>query len=194
MLISVGTIANLTVWPYGNAKETQYNSTYWYFTCQHGVSECIGNMWEDCAIEHYPTVTNGMPQYWPFFNCEEASGNAGSTSVAQNCATKNGLDWNVIQGCSGTTQPQYGTQADGNPLMHQTALNTQNMQPPHQFTPWVVLNGVPLTSAQLDMSLTKLVCNAYTGTKPSGCTAAQDSQREVPISKLLCFNEQKFPL
>jgi len=184
MLKNVGTIANFSMWPYGNAQETQYNSTYWYFTCQHGTSECIGNMWEDCAIEHYPTVTQGVPQYWPFVDCLEQSGKAGDATTAQNCAAKNGVDWNVITTCAGST-PQYGTQGDGNPLMHTTAVNTNNLNPPHQWTPWVVLNGVPLTNAQLDMSLTRLVCNAYTGTPPAGCPSVEDTIYERPISSML---------
>jgi len=147
-----------------------HNSTYWYFTCQHGVNECIGNMYEDCAIEHYPTVTNGMPAWWPFVLCEEKSGSAGNLATAQTCAKNNNIDWNVINTCAGST-PQYGTQADGNPWMHQTALNTINQQPPHQYTPWITVNGkVESTSA----SLTKLVCDAYTGTPPAGCTRAAE--------------------
>jgi interferon gamma-inducible protein 30 len=68
--------------------------------------------------------------------------------------------------------------------MHQEALWTNSLQPPHQWTPWVVMNGSPLTQTQLDESLTKLVCAAYTGPKPSGCPGLdqisnQISKREI---------------
>jgi interferon gamma-inducible protein 30 len=166
MLEQVGTITNFTAWPYGNAKESQYNSTYYHFSCQHGTSECIGNMYEACAIEHYPTVTNGIPDWWPFFLCLEKSGNAGSTSTASNCAKNHNIDWNVITECSTTSQPQYGSQADGNPLMHQIAQWTANMQPPHQYTPWITVDGKLWSSG----SLTQMVCDAYTGSNPpSAC-------------------------
>lgn len=172
MLENVGTIVDFEMWPYGNAKESAYNSTYYHFSCQHGTSECVGNMYEACAIEHYNTTTNGMPAWFPFVYCLEKSGSAGSLSTATNCAQNNNVDFNVIQACSGTGDvAQYGTQADGNPLMHGIAVATNSLNPPHQFTPWVIINGVPLTSAQISMSLTRLVCNAYTGTPPPGCSS-----------------------
>lgn len=176
MLNSVGSIVNFEMWPYGNAQETQYNSTYWHFTCQHGTSECIGNMYEACAIEHYNgTDANSVPFWWPFVYCLEKSGSAGSLSTAQNCAKNNKIDWSVIDACAGP-EPQYGSYNDGNPLMHGIALDTKNLNPPHQFTPWVIINGVPLTSAQISMSLTRLVCNAYTGTPPAGCSSFKESE------------------
>jgi len=154
-------------YPYGSAQEKQ-SGGQWVFTCQHGTSECAGNMYEACAIEHNKTVVAGNPNWFPFFLCMEKSGNAGSASVAQNCAKNNGQDWNTISTCAGSNPPQ-GSSTDGNPLMHGIAVATQSLVPPHEWTPWVVMNGKPLSQAQLSESLTKLVCNAYTGTKPPAC-------------------------
>jgi len=170
-IATVGEIMDFMEYPYGNANEKQNADGTWAYTCQHGVNECIGNMWEACAIEHYNT-TNGdvhnTPTWWPFIVCMEASGQAGTQSVAQNCATKNGLDWNVLNTCAGSN-PAAGTSTDGNPLMHKEAVTTNSLIPPHQWTPWVVINGVPLTSDQLNQNLIKMVCSAYTGTPPAGC-------------------------
>jgi len=156
--------------PYGNANEKQNADGTWTFTCQHGVNECIGNMYEACAIEHYGnnTETPGQPKWWPYFYCLEKSEEAGVETVAKNCAANNGLDWNIITTCSGSN-PAVGSPSDGNPYMHQIAVSTNNLKPPHQWTPWVVVNGNPLTSAQLDESLVTIVCNAMTGTKPDCC-------------------------
>jgi len=166
-------ITDFTAFPYGNANEVKNADGTWTFTCQHGVQECYGNMWEGCGIEHYgnDSLTPGVPQWWKYFYCMEASGQAGTSSVAQACATNNGLDWNTISTCATTTNPAAGSSTDGNPNMHRYAVDTNNLVPPHQWTPWVVLNGEPLSQAQLDMSLITLVCDAYTGTKPSCCTA-----------------------
>jgi len=98
----------------------------------------------------------------------EKSETAGVEATAQTCAKNNGLDWNSISACAGST-PASGTPTDGNPLMHWFALQTGSLQPPHQWTPWVVVNGAPLSSAQLDLPLTPIVCKAYTA--KAGCTA-----------------------
>jgi len=167
-------IMSLRIFPYGNAHETQNADGTWSFTCQHGVSECVGNMYEGCAIEHNGNnMEAGMiPSFWKYYYCSTASGNAGVASVAQNCASTSGLDWNTIETCATTSNPSQGSKDDGNPEMHTLAVTTDNLVPPHQWTPWVVLNGTPLNQAQLDESLLKMVCNAYTGTKPSCCNNA----------------------
>jgi len=157
---------NFTMYPYGNANQVQIGSS-WVFTCQHGKNECIGNMYEACAIEHNPGVsTTGVPNWWPFVNCMESS--TDPVGAAQGCATTARVSWTDITTCAGP-DPSQGSATDGNPLMHSIGLATSNLVPAHQFTPWVVLNGKPLTSAQLDLTLVSLVCKAYTGTKPAGC-------------------------
>jgi interferon gamma-inducible protein 30 len=50
-------IMNLTLIPYGNAKESFDNKTkLWKFTCQHGADECWGNLFHSCLINYYPQV------------------------------------------------------------------------------------------------------------------------------------------
>jgi interferon gamma-inducible protein 30 len=158
--------------PYGNANEVKNADGTYTYSCQHGVNECIGNMYEACAMEHYPAydpVTN-IPQWWNFFYCMEKSGTPYQTSTASNCAASGGLDWNVITTCSTTTNPAQGSTTDGNPYMHQIALATNNLVPPHQWTPWVTINGVALNQAQLDMSLLSILCtNYWPSGKPSCC-------------------------
>jgi len=186
-LAAVGEIMDFMVWPYGNANEKQNADGTWTFTCQHGVNECIGNMWEACALEYNNSTlndTHNTPKWFAFFNCMEASNQAGVESVAQACATKGGLDWNVITTCAGPN-PAVGTAADGNKVMHSLAVKTGALVPPHQFTPWVVINGTPLSSSQLDLSLTKLVCDAYTGTKPAGCGKVYKTNEEQICKKQL---------
>jgi len=173
MTNGVAMIMRLTSYPYGNAQEKQQADGSWTFTCQHGNNECIGNMYEACAQEHYPSLnaTTYVPAWWNFFYCLELSGSAGNLGTAQGCANKNGIDWNIISTCAGSN-PAVGSSTDGNPLMHQIAVATNSLVPPHQWTPWVVVNGSPLNQAQLSMSLTPIVCKAYTGTdKPAACNS-----------------------
>jgi len=175
-LNSIGEIIDFRSFPYGNANEKQNADGTWAFTCQHGVNECIGNMYEACAIEHNnSTDSKHVPTYWPFFYCMEMSGKAADTTVASGCAKNNGLDWTVISTCAGD-DPSKGSPTDGNPLMHSLAVATGALIPPHQWTPWVVVNGVPLTSAQIDLPLTPIVCkdwlaNSACTNPPAACNA-----------------------
>jgi len=133
-------------------------------------------MYEDCAIEHNNSTDKSgkYPTWWPFFLCMEKSGSAGDPNTASSCATQNGLDFSVIKTCAGDN-PAVGSPTDGNPLMHSTAVATNNLIPPHQWTPWVVVNNSPLTQAQIDQPLIPIVCSAYktvcsSSTPPAGCS------------------------
>lgn len=144
---------DLGFYPYGNAQERQVGGS-WEFTCQHGPAECKGNMIEACAMHFH----NATSDWFPFVKCIEAS-NQEPANVAQGCATKAGwTDWSEINACT--------TSSLGNGLMHAIAQATENLKPPHQWTPWVVMNGTPLSQTQLDESLVKLVCNKYNGPSP----------------------------
>jgi len=156
----------LSDYPYGNANEKQNADGTWTFTCQHGINECYGNMYEDCAIEHYNTTdpSGKYMTWWPYFLCMEKSGTAGDVNTASSCASSNGLDFNVIKTCAGSN-PAVGSPDDGNPLMHSTAVATNNLIPPHQWTPWIVVAGTPLNEGQLSLSLVPIVCKAF----PTSC-------------------------
>jgi interferon gamma-inducible protein 30 len=174
-LNTIGEIIDFRAFPYGNANEKQNADGTWSFTCQHGVNECIGNMYEACAIKYNNgTDSKHVPTYWPFYYCMEKSGNAADTAIASGCATNNGLNWSQIATCSGS-DPSKGSTDDGNPLMHSIAVATNSLIPPHQFTPWVVVNGTPLTSSQINLPLTPIVCKAYLSqpdcTAPPACTS-----------------------
>lgn len=180
--------ASITVFrafPYGNAKEVHNADGTWAYTCQHGVAECQGNMYEGCGIEHYGnnSKTAGEPTWWKYFYCLEKSGSAGTASVAQNCANNNNISWQTVSTCAGST-PAQGSSTDGNPNEHTYAVATESLSPPHQYTPWVVLNGKPLSSADYNLSLISLVCNAYTGTKPSCCP------KQIELEKPGTFSDE----
>jgi len=55
--------------------------------------------------------------------------------------------------------------------MHVHAQDTKNLQPAHQYTPWVTLNDKPLY--QDFNNIKQKICDAWTGTKPSGCTGLE---------------------
>ncbi len=50
------------------------------------------------------------------------------------CAKKLGIDYAPIMACTKSK--------DGNALQHAMAEQTNSLNPPHQYVPWVTLNGV----------------------------------------------------
>ena len=189
LMEAVPEIVELQVFPYGNAKETGPDDDGLYdFACQHGENECLGNLFEACAIAHYPGKINDLPEWLPFYECMESSAyqymnGEFDTTVVSDCATVAdgfALDYDVISECA--------MGEDGNALMHDIAAAT----PDHTYVPWVVVDGVTVPDSgngYPDGDLTEIVCAAYTG---EGEWAALyelfDSCRHwyISISVLMC--------
>ncbi|KAL3892308.1 hypothetical protein ACJMK2_004525 [Sinanodonta woodiana] len=161
----VGGIMNLTLVPYGNAREKQVGSR-WEFDCQHGKEECVGNIIETCAIYIIKNIT----VYYPFIHCMETTDGLPEDAAAK-CATKfKGIDLDKIMGCSKSSL--------GNELEHQMALQTNALQPPHTYVPWVTLNGVHTEEIEhkAETDLVNLICQTYQGLKPAGCKKEDNYQ------------------
>ena len=86
-------------------------------------------MIESCAIAHYPNAT----QWFPFLYCLEMA-LPNLLDNVQACAQKTGLDYDTINTCF--------TGPEGYAVEHAAAVETENLKPPHQFVPWVVIDGV----------------------------------------------------
>ena len=145
----------LEYYPYGNAKEYK-NGTSYYWTCQHGTSECVGNLYETCAI----SLLVDQAIWYPLIYCME-SGDPSKNGAS--CAKKLGIDWTPIANCYNSSQ--------GNELEHEMAVATNSLNPPHTYVPWIVIDGVHTESLQTACQddLLRVVCSKYTGTKPAGC-------------------------
>ncbi|XP_044076170.1 gamma-interferon-inducible lysosomal thiol reductase isoform X2 [Siniperca chuatsi] len=87
------------------------------------------------------------------------------------------LTWDNIMSCVKGDQ--------GKQLMHQNALKTNALNPPHQYVPWVTINGEHTEDLQdkAMSSLFTLVCSMYKGPKPAACGGAQRHYRSY------CHNE-----
>jgi len=147
---------NFSYYPYGNARQKQNPDGSWSFTCQHGADECKTNMIFCCAMHYHPDPSD----FWPFVACVEES--SSPVTAGKKCASTVGWQYDEIDSCTSSKL--------GNSLQHQIGTATDNLVPSHQWTPWVVMNGKPLSQSQLDQPLVSLVCNAYQGSdKPAAC-------------------------
>lgn len=156
---------NFTYYPYGNARMKQNPDGTWAFTCQHGADECKANMIFSCAMHYHSDPT----EYWPFVDCVESS--SSPATAGKSCASKSGWQYDDIESCT--------TSKLGNSLQHAAGAATESLVPAHQWTPWVVMNGKPLSQSQLDQKLVTLVCNAYKGSdKPAACNSVKLCKRQ----------------
>ncbi|NWI69023.1 GILT reductase, partial [Todus mexicanus] len=159
---------NITLVPYGNAEERNVSGK-WEFQCQHGPDECLGNMIETCLMHE----AKDFNTYFPIIFCMESG-----SSVTKNLAASlfhphfprqclqiyaPELDGDRIAAC---VQGPVGTA-----LMHRNAQLTQALDPPHQYVPWILINGkhTDELQAQAEDSLLGLICRLYQGEKPKAC-------------------------
>lgn len=159
----VSAIVNLTLVPYGNADESKHGDK-WKFICQHGEFECLGNMIETCVIH----LEKNIKSSFQFVHCFEKNivieeKVQHPLSVAEQCAEDLEIDFPPVEECQRTDL--------GNKLEHDMATKTNALRPQHQYVPWVTLNGVHTEKIQeqAESNLLKLLCETYTGVKPTAC-------------------------
>lgn len=173
MKTDLSSIIDLQLIPFGNAKKEGNK-----FVCQHGTQECEGNRYEQCAIAHYPNVT----QHFGFIFCmEDTCEGCLDPSDYIKCAKKNGMDRAVLEKCFNGPQSQQ--------LQEQAFQET----PSHDHVPWVQLNGEHCSSCEGSLAeFTAGVCAAYKGSapKPTVCNkvVGQIHVREESVTGSPCNN------
>merc|ERR1719510_2474148 len=91
--------------PYGNAQQTP-NGDSWDFTCQHGPSECKGNMQQACILKYVPD----QDQFIPAIHCIEQSGDITSESNIAQCLRRNGAAEETINTITQCSNNEEGVQ------------------------------------------------------------------------------------
>ncbi|XP_008654524.1 gamma-interferon-responsive lysosomal thiol protein isoform X3 [Zea mays] len=147
-------IADLRLVPFGNGRVSADGTV----TCQHGEDECQLNAIEACVIRIWPDAE----QHFPFIQCVEHLALTRKWDAWQSCFHETGLAYQPAIDCYNSG---YGRQ-----LVLQYAAETNALQPPHRFVPWVVVNGKPLGDRLQDyMNFEAYICSAYDGKLPKAC-------------------------
>ncbi|NXT26219.1 GILT reductase, partial [Syrrhaptes paradoxus] len=123
----------------------------WQFQCQHGPEECLGNMIETCLMHE----AKNFSTYFPVIFCLESGSSVTKNLEACLQVYAPQLDGGRIAAC---------VQGDtGAALMHRNAQLTAALDPPHEYVPWIVINGkhTDELQEQAQASLLGLICRLY---------------------------------
>ncbi|KAF8018775.1 hypothetical protein BT93_H3624 [Corymbia citriodora subsp. variegata] len=168
---------DLNLVPWGNAK-IKGNTT---FDCQHGPSECLLNTVEACAIDIWPDLN----EHFPLIYCIEKLVYSHDFTQWESCFEPLGLDSKLVSDCYAGGR--------GKELELEYAAETNALQPPHQYVPWVVVDGKPLYDDYENFM--GYICEAYSGTaKPEACSELSLNRvqlREARKSHPVCYMKEK---
>ncbi|KAL6645751.1 hypothetical protein ACP70R_017359 [Stipagrostis hirtigluma subsp. patula] len=142
-------LVNLALVPYGNARVANDGT----ISCQHGQYECFLNTVEACAIDAWPD----LDVHLRFITCVEDLVVKRQHEEWESCFPKLGLDPKPVTQCY---KSQHGHELN-------YAKQSDALQPPHQYVPWVVVDGKPLVGDYENFEA--YVCKAYKGSPPKVC-------------------------
>jgi interferon, gamma-inducible protein 30 len=93
--------------------------------------------------------------------CVEASDDP--IDSVQKCAEANSIDYTEAMSCAKGDR--------GVDLIQALGKETSELQPPHQFVPWITINGQPQIDPPEAPGLIAAICKAYNGggVVPHGC-------------------------
>ncbi|CAH4034698.1 unnamed protein product [Pieris brassicae] len=112
--------------PFGKARSINYGNDG--FECQHGSSECLGNMVQDCALSRMKQYTDVMKVAYVACEMETRSGAKGDLLCVQNAK----LSPKDVEDCVLT--------GEGTMLQLHSEYQTSKVRP--SFIPTITVNGV----------------------------------------------------
>lgn len=160
-------IFSVSLYPFGNAKETLLpNGTYQY-TCQHGEDECKGNLLEACIIKKANFDANAYMSTIACIEDEVMSGE--NIEDAVNMCLRFYMPMK-----SNSWVNECANGPEGARLMHKIAVRTNGLNPKHTYVPWLLLNGIHTEEYdnEATTNLMGLVCSLYKGPKPDVCSSS----------------------
>ncbi|KAJ0734740.1 putative gamma interferon inducible lysosomal thiol reductase GILT [Helianthus annuus] len=123
---------------------------------QHGGWECLLNTIEACSIHAWPQVSD----HYPFVYCVEKLSYEDKHTEWNTCFKKLNLDPKPVIDCY--------TSGMGHKLELQYADEKSALEPPHDYVPWVIVDGQPLYNDYTDFI--SFICKAFKGSNmPQAC-------------------------
>lgn len=171
---------NLVLHPFGNAlviptTELSEGYSYWHdvkdreniFVCQHGESECRGNLIQACVMH---MKEDDPVRFLPFIFCMEGKTRDGVEKKSYECGEELGIDMEEVKTC--VEGPE------GERLMTKIGLHTMSQKINH--VPWIHINGNHIESAE-DGEFLRTLCGVWGEDQPAACkTAPRKPPEEEP--------------
>ncbi|KAJ4895397.1 Thioredoxin superfamily protein [Raphanus sativus] len=169
-------IVDLHLSPWGNTKlRSSSDNNNVTAVCQHGAFECLLDTVEACAIDAWPKLSD----HFPFILCVEGLVTEHKYDKWETCYEKLNLNSKPVSDCLSS--------GHGDKLELQYAAETSQLQPPHQYVPWVVVDGQPLYEDY--ENFISYICKAYKGNKKPAACAKYSSRNFIRSAKV-----NRFPL
>ncbi|KRW98244.1 Inosine/uridine-preferring nucleoside hydrolase domain [Pseudocohnilembus persalinus] len=183
---------SLDFYPYGNAKETK-NGDRWEFTCQHGSVECYGNQMETCLLSQQWDNEQDKLNSIICIESEHLTSNKDFDNALEKCASEYNYNVEKVKTCI--------TSSSGNYLQHQVAIATNNLNPPHKWVPWLVVNGKYDEDVQdeVESDPVQYICQ-NSGDKAKNVAACekylgqQKIIKEINYDYQVCYNDRAYIL
>ncbi|CAN7945408.1 unnamed protein product, partial [Ixodes hexagonus] len=169
----VGYLMDVNLVPFGNAFEEEHpdaDNQDWtppkpVYSCQHGPDECFGNVVQSCAAQ----IFNDTMVTIAFVACMSTASEP--AKAGEGCANGVAHSWGKIERCA--------TGSKGLELQAKMSKATWDLDPPHSYVPWILVNGAHNDDQQAlaQSNLLQLVCDSVpTERKPPPCLNDETSR------------------
>jgi len=153
--------------PFGKATYKKRPGGGYKFSCQHGPTECLGNIVHNCVIKY-------IKEPMPYIKCMMED-NYEPLEIGKKCAYRLDLDWEPIRKCS--------QGREGEELMAVVAQESLGVKHKLSFIPTVAMDGDYSNQNNILKNFLPVVCNQYKVDNPEQSPPSY-TQNCIPHSDL----------
>lgn len=139
--------------PFGKATYKKRPGGGYKFSCQHGPTECLGNIVHNCVVKY-------IKEPLPYIRCMMED-NYEPLDIGKKCAYQLDIDWEPISKCA--------QGREGEELMAVVAQESLGVKHKLSFIPTVALDGDYSNQNNILKNFLPVLCNKYKGERPQNC-------------------------